>query len=257
MSDSERFKIWEGVFSSFAETGADNSAFEGDTWINKLIERAAHAKAQSAGTAAVAPVTETRDYALPFIAATIARRDTPLRILDFGGGIATSFFPLVQMLPADQPLVFVVIENETVCEIGRNVLSGEMRVRFQSRLPADEFFDIVHCSSSIEYIDDWRGMLARLSQYRPAYLMFVNLPAADNKTFVTTQHYYGKRIPMHFWNFRDFVSQVESLGYELMLKCRFRGNWRDAYPEMPTEHFNSEYRANYFSQVVFRRMNGM
>lgn len=257
MSGNKQFKIWEGVFSSFAETGADNSAFEGDIWINKLTERAALAKALSQGPAAVAPITETSDYALPFIAAAIAYRTTPLRILDFGGGIGTSFFPLVQMLPTDQPLVFIVVENKTVCEIGRTMLLGESRIRFQCQLPDDELFDIVHCGSSIEYVDDWKGMLTRFSRYKPNYLMFTNLPAADNETFVTAQNYYGKRIPMHFWNFKEFVLQVESLGYELVLKSRFRGYWREAYPELPTENFNLQYRAKYFSQLVFRRTSGM
>jgi putative methyltransferase (TIGR04325 family) len=257
VSEEKPFKIWEGVFSSFAETGADNSAFQGHVWTKKLTERAARAKALSGGAAAVARVTETRDYALPFIAATMARRDAALRILDFGGGVATSFFPLVQMLSADQPLVFVVVENETVCELGRTLLLGEARVRFESQMPADERFDIVHCGSSIEYIDDWTGMLGRLSEYRPTYLIFVNLPAADNKTFVSTQYYYGSRIPMRFWNFHDFVLQVEKLRYELVLKSQFRGYWRDTYPEMPTDNFSFEYRARYFSQLVFRRLGNV
>ncbi len=256
MPSKEQFKIWEGVFATFAETGADGSAFADDIWTKKLIERTERAKALSKGGAAIAPVTETRDYALPFIAAAIARRDTPLRILDFGGGVGTSFIPLVQMLPSDQPIEFVVVENETICSIGKRLLAGDSRIQFQSQLPAGQQFDIVHCGSSIEYVDDWQGMLSRLSDYEANFLLFVNLPAADNKSFVTAQNYYGKRIPVHFWNHHEFVSQVGDCGYELVLKSQFRGYWRNTYPDIPTEHFESEYQAKYFSQLVFRRKTG-
>jgi putative methyltransferase (TIGR04325 family) len=256
MASNNDFRIWEGVFGSFKESGADASAFESDIWIGKLVERAEQAMAQSAGTAAVAAVTETRDYALPFIAAAIARRNEPLRILDFGGGIATSYFPLIQMLPADQPLEFTVVENETICERGRKMVPQDARILFRSQLPTAARFDIVHCGSSIEYVDDWQGVLTKLVEYEPAFMLFVNLPAADNESFVTAQNYYGKRIPVRFWNFHEFVSRLEKLGYDLMFKSRFRGYWRDAYPEMPTGHFEPAYRADYFTQLVFRRQIG-
>lgn len=148
-------------------------------------------------------------------------------------------------------------KSEEVCKVGRQVLGTEPRIRFQSVLPDQGHFDIVHCGSSIEYVDDWLGTLALLAGYAPAWMIFVNLPAADNKTFVTTQNYHGKRIPVRFWSFADFVSSVQALGYELVFKSRFRGSWREAFARMPTGHFEPAYRAEYFCQLAFRSMIGV
>jgi len=251
---TERFNIWEGVYSSFAETGGDQTAFKDEIWLGKLTERARTAKDQSMSSAAVAPITETRDYALPVLAATLADPTKTLRILDFGGGIGVSFLQLVRMLRSDQPIDFVVVENKTVCGNARELIGEDPRIRFLTELPEkSERFDIVHCGSSIEYVDDWRGILTHFIAWEPRYVVFVNLPSADNLSFVTVQNYYGKRIPVHFWNFDEFVAYVESLGYALALKARFRGYWRDRYPDMPTANFEPPHRADYFTQLVFRR----
>lgn len=108
------FKIWDGVYTSFRETGADGSAFQDTVWLDKLAARVLDAKSESAGGASVAAVTETRDYVLPVIAAATARRNEVLRVLDFGGGSGTSFFQLAHSLSSSQPLDYVVIDNEEV-----------------------------------------------------------------------------------------------------------------------------------------------
>ncbi len=249
---AENFKIWDGIYATFAETGADNSAFNGGVWIEKLTARVEQARAQSQGPAAIAPIAETRDSALPVIAAAIARRDKPLRILDFGGGTAQSYFPLLQMLPSDQPLEFMVVENEAVCRIGRNLLAGDTRVSFHTEISLQDKFDIVHFGSSLHYIDDWLTALERILKSNPAFLLFADLPAADNETFVTVQNYYGKRIPVRFWNVREFIALVEKFGYELVFKARFRGAYRNSTDDLPTHHFDQEHRLIYSSQLIFR-----
>lgn len=252
MTQNDDFKVWDGVYSSFAEARADNRVFEQDVWIGKIKDRARSALAASHSEAAIAPVAETRDYALPVVAALAARKGFPLRILDFGGGLATSFIPLAKMLPADQDLDFVVVENEMVCKVGRDLLAGDSRVRFCSNIPGvDERFDIVHCGSSIHYVDDWTGLLARLSALKPYYLIFNDLPAADNCSFVTAQKFYGLRMPVWFWNLDEFVGQVVSSGYRLLLKARYRGPYLGERDEPPTGHFDPQHRLRYFAQLVF------
>ena len=114
----KQIRIWEGVFDSFAEAGGEETVFEGDVWLNKINARARAALASSESECAIPPVAETRDYALPYVAALVARPGQALRILDFGGGMATSYLPLVEMLPPDQPLQYVIVENEAVCRAG-------------------------------------------------------------------------------------------------------------------------------------------
>lgn len=251
------FKIWDGVFGSFAEADADKAIFDGDVWLDKVRATAREAIAASKGETEIPSIAETANYALPFVAATAAHRDRTLRILDFGGGLAASYFPLVAMLPSDQPLEYVIVENDGVCQEGDKLLATDRRISFRTDLPEPGTrYDIVHCGSSLHYVEDWRQMLRQLVAYQPAYLLFADLPAADNCSFVTTQAYYGRRIAVHFWNLREFIAAIQEIGYDLLLKARYRGRFLGPTAAMPTEHFDSVRRLTYCSQLIFRRAGG-
>lgn len=246
-------KVWDGIYASFSEVATKSTVFEETVWIEKVVERARQAVLQSGGTAALAPVATTSDYALPFVAALTARLDKPLRILDFGGGMGTSFLPLTKMLPADQPLDFVIVENSVVCRAGREFFSTDSRIRFREDVPGPtDYYDIIHCGSSLHYVDDWRGMLDRFAAIKPEFLLFADLPAADNRSFVTSQVFHGQRIPVHFLNLEEFVSYVQEGGYEVILKSRYRGYYLDRDADLLTAHFDPDHRLAYLSQLVFR-----
>ena len=253
MTTNERFKVWEGVYKSFSEVPGNAKVFGENIWLQKVEDRARIALLAAQSDKAIAPVAETHDYALPVVAALAARRGKALRILDFGGGLASSYIPLVKMLPTEQELDFVIVENEAICEVGRELLVSDNRVSFISQLPnSRERFDIVHCGSSLHYVDDWSEFLERAISLCPTYLLFSDLPAADNRTLVTAQMYHGARIPVRFWNLNEFITKVESLGYCLLLKARYRGSFLDDKEGVPTEHFELSDRLSYFSQLVFQ-----
>jgi putative methyltransferase (TIGR04325 family) len=247
-------KIWEGVYDSFGDVQGDTSIFDEEIWLGKVTDRARDALKASHIQAAIAPVTESRDYALPVVAALAARPNETLRILDFGGGLATTFIPLVQMLPKAQPLEFVVVEKEKLCAKGHDLFKDDDRVRFVQSLPApDTKFEIVHCGSSLHYVSDWREVLFALSRYRPDYLIFADIPTSEDSTFVTAQVYYGKRIPVRFWNLDEFVGHVNGLGYGLVFGARYGANFTRKQIEDLFCDFPERHRANYFSQLIFKR----
>ena len=161
MTGDKDLKIWEGIYQSFADARGDTGVFEQNVWLEKVMDRARSALTASRGDVSIAPVAETREYALPFIAAVAAQRGVRLRILDFGGGLGSSFIPLVKMLPTGQELEFVIVENEAICKAGDELFANDSRVRFRSDIPpSDEHYEIVHCGSSISL----RGRLDRGSR---------------------------------------------------------------------------------------------
>jgi len=247
--------IWQGVFDSFDEANADQIVFEGGVWLEKEAARATKALAGASGPSAIPKIATTFEYVLPFIAATALRSDKHLEILDFGGGMARSFVTLAAMLPSDAKLRFAVVENKAVCARGRQLFAGDERVSFREEMPHGELFDIVHAGSSLHYVDNWQTTLGLFASTGAEYLVFVDLPAADNVTFVTTQSFHGQRIPVRFWNIQSFVDSVQSLGYRLILKSRYRGYYLPAEAELPTDNFDDSHRLEYFSQLVFRRIS--
>lgn len=245
--------MWEGVYATFAEAAAEHTVFEDAVWVDKNVTYAEQAIARSTG-GAIPPVAVTTDHALPFLAAATARPGQPLRILDFGGGMGTSYVSLRAMLPKELPVEFVVVENATLSGKGNALFADDPAVRFRADIPAPPArFDIVHFGSSIHYVDDWKGVLAAVAALQPEYIVFAELTAADNRSFVTAQQYRGRRIPVRFWNFDEFAGAVRALGFDVVLKARYRGYWLAPDAELPTSNFDDEHRLRYTSQVVFRR----
>jgi|SRR6185312_11904781 putative methyltransferase (TIGR04325 family) len=249
----ERRTIWEGVYDTFDQASGDSGVFEGSVWLGKVVDRADRAAELSHSANYVAPIAQSNDYVLPVVAALIADHARPIRILDFGGGLAASYLPMRAMLPQRSSIEFVVVENEAVCREGRKRFAASDAISFRTELPTGESFDIVHFGSSLHYVEAWDDLLRSVAAYDPHYLIFAELPAGDNIGFVTTQSYYGSRIPVRFWNAKEFVDFVASLGFDLLLKARYRGYWLGKDEELPTDNFEERYRLRYMCQFLFRR----
>jgi putative methyltransferase (TIGR04325 family) len=252
MEINEQSNVWEGVYGSFSHAAGDEDVFMGAVWLEKMADRARRLLAESVANASIAPVAVTTDYALPYVAA-LAAHGGPLRILDFGGGVGTSFLPLVKMLPPGLDLHFTVAENAAVCKLGREVFQNEPRIRFIEHI-RDETgpYDIVHCGSSLHYVNDWVELLNRFVELEPRYMIFADLPAADNQTFVTAQLFHGRRIPVRFWNLEEFCSVVGGWGYQVLLKARYRGYYTQPGAGLPTGNFDMDHKLDYVSQLIFR-----
>lgn len=97
------------------------------------------------------------------------------------------------------------------------------KLRFYSDLQDIEGgFDIVHIGSTLQYIDDWQGLLEGLiTNYKPKYFVFSDLLAGAIPTFVTHQLFYGKRIPHHFFNWDKFIFLLKDLGFSLLYTSKF------------------------------------
>lgn len=246
---------WAGVFDSFDEAKGDGRVFDGAIWLQKCLTRARSAISRAEATGALSPATETRDYVLPIVAALAVPRSGALRILDFGGGLATSYLPLAQAIHHEKGLEYFVVETKALCDAGQRLFADDARINFVSELPVPEQkFDIVHCGSSFHYIDNWREMLARFAAFEPEFFVFADLPAADNVTFITKQHFHGREIPVRFWNVSAFMAEVEQLGYRAEFKARFRSEFVGEAEHPPTDNFDPPHRLAYFSQLVFRRL---
>jgi putative methyltransferase (TIGR04325 family) len=251
MPINEHSRVWEGVYHSFSEAGCEPGAFDGAVWHGKLRDRATSALAEAAMHKPIAAAT-TVDDALPYLAAA-CDAERPIRILDFGGGAGLSYLALRSVLGSGRQLHFVVVESGTVCRLGASLFSSNPEISFVPSIPTSEPFDIVHAGSSIHYVEDWRGTLAELCATGAKFLIFVDLPAGNIETFVTTQHYYGHKIPVWFWNVREFADCIEDQGFELILDAEYRGAYLETGSALPTRHFDDGYRLDSFRQLVFRR----
>lgn len=250
------FNIWNGVHPDFpsapardAVTGGGEGGFEGAEWLGKMEALAGRSLEQLSQSAA--PLC--RDYPLAVIAALCPETpDRPLTVVDFGGGMASGFAGLRTSLPRSRPLAFHCVENAAVCAIGRRMFAGFDELHFHDSLDdAPARADIVHAGSSMQYIEDWKGMLARLLRLKPRYLALSDLPAGDIPTFVSVQSYYDRGMRHWFWNLDEFVAELSGLGCRLLYRTRYEGSYLGRHGPYPMDNFQPEHRLGYASNLIF------
>lgn len=139
--------------------------------------------------------------------------------------MGAQYLELIAKVPeASNKVNYHIIETETTLQNLPLELSKFKRLQFSSDL--EDFntsFDIIHIGSTLQYIEDWQGILKRLTiQFNPSYFVFSDLQAGEVPTFVSHQIFYGKKIPHLFLNIKAFENYLkDDLEFELMFKTKF------------------------------------
>jgi len=171
-----------------------------------------------------------------------------LRILDFGGGMGVSYFHVIQAIPTTDFVDYTIVETGPVCETARGFFPGDSQIHFAAKLPAPGVrFDIVYLNSSLQYIEDYPGLIRQLVAYAPSYFLFVRLSAGANPTYATAQvNVRGSKIPYWFINLSEIVSLMTSSGYALVFKSA-------SEDELNQGNFPAEYRIEHPCNLLFKR----
>ncbi|HZC58217.1 MAG TPA: methyltransferase, TIGR04325 family [Xanthobacteraceae bacterium] len=254
MSADPNFRVWEGVYRSFAEAPAAGPGFDGPLWRDRSI-------AAARDTLALALAREPIDYALrqrnailPTLTATLLCKQERVDILDFGGGLGTGYMVLVKTMPETVERVgYTVVDVESIAGACREIFTGKSGPAFRNALPEGLRFDIVHAASVLQYIEDWQGLIARLAGYGARFLSLADIFAGDFATYVTTQHYYASRIPHWFFNAAEFTAAVEKAGYKLALRSECDGKVLGQYGLLQMDNFPAALRIAHTSNFLFCR----
>jgi putative methyltransferase (TIGR04325 family) len=237
-------KVWEGVYARFDEVPAAGPGFDGPVWTER--SRAAVATLRNA----------PRTFDEGFLAGVVARRlgaTGAATVLDFGGGLGTGYVRLRGCLAGPAGLHVAVVEREAVCREGAALFDGDPHVRFHSDLPADLRPDVVHLGSSLQYVDDWRGLIARLAGYRASEIAFTDLTAGDIESFVTAQRYFASTIPVRFFRLAEVVETLAAAGYRLAGHTLFLATVAARTGPLPLDDFPAAHRLPHTCNLLFVR----
>lgn len=223
--------IWDGVYPSFREAPAAGPGFSSGRWTERSLERL-RGQAEPA-------LSSTLLH--PLAALALAEKGS-LRVLDFGGGLGLTYAALLKAAGDPQGLEYHVVENSEVCAAGRAAFARDPRVRFHESLPALEGVDLAHAQSSLQYVEDWKGLLARLCAYGAPRLVLTDVPAGRFPTYASLQAYYGSRIPCWFFGLDELEGELARAGYRVLLRTRFLGPYLGVYQDYPMDNFPPERR---------------
>jgi putative methyltransferase (TIGR04325 family) len=254
MNVDSTFRVWEGVYSSFAEAPAAGPGFDGAIWRDRSIAAARETLALERADKAIDYALRQRNAILPTLTATLLTEQERVDILDFGGGLGTGYMVLLKMVPeAEERVGYTVVDVESIAGTGREIFVGRSGPEFRSALPERSRFDIVHAASVLQYIEDWQSLVARLAGYGARFLSFADIFAGDFATYVTTQHYYASRIPHWFFNTAEFAAVVEKTGYKLALRSECDAKILGQYGPLQMDNFPAALRLPHTSNFLFCR----
>jgi putative methyltransferase (TIGR04325 family) len=221
---------WQGVYTSFAEVHASGPGFAGEQWVKDTRALTEQARTELASQPALAG-----DQALlPLVAGAAAAPGKPMRVLDFGGGLGIGYLQLAATLPDPARIEYHIVETERVCDEGVRLYAADPRVRFHRDVPpALRGVDVLYLNSALQYVEDWRGLLAGLCALEPRFVLLVRCSAGDTPTFATAQTtLQGSRIPYWFLNLDELVSLFAQSGYAPAFIARSAVEFRqDGLPE--------------------------
>jgi putative methyltransferase (TIGR04325 family) len=258
MQAKNDFKIWEGIYESFDEAGRDaiGPGFDGDTWRTRTLDAAkACLAALDAGTP-IPPQHKQRGVMLPPVAAMMMGTHEKLSVLDIGGGLGIGFMMLLESMPgAAERIDYTVVEVSNICEAGAELFARHGgAIRFATQIPPGKRYDLVHSASALQYVEDWKGLLATLGEFQASHLLLSDVPAGSNPTFASLQNYYGSRIKYWFLNCDELVSVLREIGYGLEMKSQVAARRLNVDDVLPMEHFPASHRVGHSLHLLFRRL---
>lgn len=236
---------WKGLYSEFNEVPSSGAGFASDQWITitKKATEEMQAAARSCGTI---PGFVIGDRSLlPMLAAVIGTHHERVSILDFGGGMGIDFINVSASLPRHWDITYHLVESPRVCETGPPIYISDERINFYTSLPKDLQVDIVYIRSSLQYVEDYSGLLRKLAGYKPRYFLLVDQPAGDIPTYATTQrNVKGGVYPYWFFNVQEIIDIMAQQGYILV----FKGGQEKKYDR---SNFPQSHRLEHMCNLLF------
>lgn len=246
--------IWEGIYKNFSEVPIKGKGHEGDVWISRSRERIRHLLKLSREKRPVSKTVINRDNLLPFLTSLLLSEKGKLKILDFGGGMGFTYIPVTSAQTAIGGIEYHILELESVITESEKIFRADPNIFFYPfpSFPQPKIiFDIIHIGSSMQYVENWKNLLKKLSQYKAKFFLFSDLYAGDIPTYVTAQNYYGSKMPCWFFNFNDVVNQMKKLGYHLQFRSTYIAKILGAEQESPQQNFPKKYRLGHACNLLF------
>jgi putative methyltransferase (TIGR04325 family) len=239
--------MWSGIYSSFDEVPVVGVGFDG----RRFAEQTQHATRlliEETRKQGLPKQTTCQNSLLPLLGAVAGQRSRKVSILDFGGGTGAAFVHILANAPSWLEIRFDVVETASACELGQQLFADESRIRFHTTLPErDNQFDIVHISSALQYVTDYRKTLVDLCGFKAEYFLLANLSAAAIPTYATAQRVYDDMVvPYWFLNLDEVIDIMESESYRLLWKAAVEREYVQA-------NFPPEYRLGRTCNLLFRQ----
>jgi putative methyltransferase (TIGR04325 family) len=149
-----------------------------------------------------------------YVLALASQGKSAISVLDYGGGLG-HYYQIARALVPD-------VEIDFCCkEVPAMAAAGEA-LNPQVRWCADDTcltgrYDVVMINGSLQYMREWRQLLARAAAAAGGYLLLTRVPVVESSdAFVAVQNAYGTRMLHAQFNKTQLLRAVEDTGLQLV-----------------------------------------
>lgn len=171
-------------------------------------------------------------------------------VLDIGGSVGVHYYAYRRFIQMPAATAWRVVEVPTMVAIGRHLAttSAASALSFSEDLAQavmSSNSDIWISVGALQYTQDVRPrqLLARCVA-RPRHILLNELPLCEGDDFVTTQNIgSGSFAPLHVFNRRRYIEEIQALGYTLWHKWPIpeRCLYLPGHPERSLPSFTGLY----------------
>lgn len=240
--------IWKGVYPHFRDVATFGPGFDGDRWVTRSYALAKILTQWFRQKPAIPHWVRGRHMLLPFLVASFRPERRGVTVLDVGGGMGIDYLHLRSSIRAGADVEYHIVESARICEGGSRLFAEDPRVHFHVSLPQGvDRVDIAYVNNTLQFVEDYAGLLRALCAYRPQYLLLVNLTAGDIPTYATAQrNVKGSVIAAWFFNVDEIIKLMVEEGYRLSFKAASDEEWRQ-------DNFPAAYRLGRPCHLLFSR----
>ena len=246
-----RANLFEGVYQSLLDIKNATDYDSRESLCNTFIETIE--KFKDSQHEEVLPKSEIRSQIhnlLPMLVAIFMGfmdRQKEIAVLDYGGGMGTSYIDCLNSIGRANIKYYVVDLPETI-ELGRKIFPQEYNIHFFKDISGLKKIDIIYIGSVLEYILDYKLLLIDLINKDPKYILMSDHWMGGAKTYATAQvNMKGRRIATWIFELKEIIQLFKERNFNLIYK---------SVNYQPYHHFNNfpeYYRADDSCNLLFKK----
>jgi putative methyltransferase (TIGR04325 family) len=260
MQKVNQFNIWEGIYSSFemAEKDKKEEGFSSSRYVAQAKLAATESLVKIKKKERIPLFHKQRFTHLASIIVSLLDLKREIEIIDFGGGLGIGYMKCLESIPnLDNRITYNIVELDEVCKEGI-IFNDEndLPLRYSNSIHKNQKCDLVFCSSTLQYIKDWKILVEEFARTEAAKILLSDVFCGYfSNSFVTIQNYYESKIPHWFFSTSDLISEFEKYGYYLSMHLEATGSRAGTVDFLPMSNFPKSHRIETTSHLLFSNAN--
>ncbi len=228
---------WKGNYSSWEDACLHSTGYDQDDILNKVKESALKVKNGEAAYERDSVVFDEVCYSWPLLSGILLSSVNlgSIRVLDFGGGLGSTYYQNKKFLELFDKVSWNIIEQPNFVNTGKQYFSDDC-LRFYPDLDScldEQEPNVLLLSSVMQYIEKPYELMEQLLKRRFDYIVVDRTPFSHDdkdqlKLQVVSPVIYSASYPCWFFSETSFVEHYLNNGYKLIESfTSLEGNSRD------------------------------